>query len=361
MMCQPFPRPSAFTSLAIACAFLGITTPFLPNQGLADEGVPAPDELNQGESRTNELQKILQAQETLLNTVNQIRVETETAARLHAEGLEKLRQETATATQRTRDELLKSSGALEHLLARQFESEVDILQKMNRSTVLTFSSLIGLGLMAFVGVSIVLWRAMKRMSEPRWAQAQVAVGSGDPIPAALADVQAKALPGMSGDSNDKALPASLQKLEKLEKRILQLESEAASARVRSHSGKPASESLADSRARRDTQKKESGEVKVLLEKGQGLLKSGQVDQALDHFVRAIQAGPVGGEPYVWKAAALEQMGQLEEALAAYNEAIAAFPAWNTAYLRKGALCNRLGRMDEAFQSFEKVLSSLGQP
>jgi len=146
----------------------------------------------------------------------------------------------------------------------------------------------------------------------------------------------------------------------LEKRILQLESEA-SARGRSQSGKQVSDSMADGRARRDTPKKESGEVKEFLEKGQVLLKSGQAEQALDHFVRAIQLGPVGGEPYVWKAAALEQIGRLEEALAAYNEAIAACPTMNTAHLRKGALCNRLGRMDEAFQSFEKVLSSLGQP
>src|SRR5216110_2907564 len=162
----------AFAGLVISGVLLGFANPFGPSQALAGEGAPVPEEPHQGESRTNELQKILESQETLLNTVNQIRVETESAARLHAEGLEKLREETVAATQRTRDELLKSSGALEHLLARQFESEVDILQKMNRSTVLTFSSLVGLGLMAFVGVSIVLWRAMKRMSEPRWAQAQ---------------------------------------------------------------------------------------------------------------------------------------------------------------------------------------------
>ena len=110
-------------------------------QVLAGEGVPVPDEVNAGGGQTNELQQILQKQETLLNAVNQMRTETETAARLNGEKLEKLREETVSATQRTRDELLKSSGALEHLLSRQFESEVDILQKMNHSTVLTFSSL----------------------------------------------------------------------------------------------------------------------------------------------------------------------------------------------------------------------------
>jgi tetratricopeptide (TPR) repeat protein len=314
---------------------------------LAGEGAPVADELNQADGHTNDLQKILQKQETLLNTVNQMRSETETAARLNAEKLERLREESVAATQRTRDELMKSSGALEHLLARQFESEVDILQKMNHSTVLTFSSLVGLGLMAFIGVSIVLWRAMKRMSEPRWAQAQAAVGPGEAIQAALAE------------DPTRALPASIQKLEKLEKRILQLECEA-SARGRSPTDKQASESMPDSRARRDTGKKETGFVKELLEKGQALLKSGQAEQALEHFARAIQAGPVGGEPFLWKAAALEQLGRLEEALAAYNEAIAAHPAMNTAHLRKGALCNRLGRMDEAFQSFERVLGSLGQ-
>jgi len=356
MMCQPFSSPAAVASALIACLLIGFAGG--REQVLAGEGVPVPDEVNAGGGQTNELQQILQKQETLLNAVNQMRTETETAARLNGEKLEKLREETVSATQRTRDELLKSSGALEHLLSRQFESEVDILQKMNHSTVLTFSSLVGLGLLAFVGVSVVLWRAMKRMSEPRWAQ--MTVGPGEPIPAALSDDPAKALPGASGEAGAKKLPASMQKLEKLEKRILQLESEAASARSRGHSGKPASESMSDNRTRRDSGKKESGEVKDLLEQGQVLLKSGQAEQALENFIRAIQAGPAGGEPYVWKAAALEQLGRLEEALAAYNEAIAAHPAMNTAYLRKGALCNRLGRMDEAFQSFEKVLGSLGQ-
>jgi tetratricopeptide (TPR) repeat protein len=349
-----------FLVLAVLVSMsLEFPAPLAPTKTVAAEAVSAPLQVNAAESRTNELEKILATQETLVNTVNQMREATESAAQRNAEALRRLREEMTAATQRTRDELVRNSGALEQVLGRQFEREVDILQKMNRSTVVTFSALIGLGLMAFVSVSIVLWRALRRMAEPRWAQANVGLGSSEPVPALPGD-QADEFAGMSAQLGDATLPASVQKLERLEKRILQLESEAAAAAGRRNPGKTGSEP-SHAGSRRDNGKKESAEVKEWLDKGQALLKSGQTEEALEHFGRAIRAGSVGGEPHVWKGTALEELGRLDEALAAYNEAIAADPALNTAHLRKGGLCNRLGRLDEAFLSFERVLQSLGRP
>src|SRR5213075_2228858 len=77
MMCQSFSGRSVFTSVVIACVFLGFTSPFGPRMVLAGEGAAVADEPNQAEGHTNDLQKILQKQETLLNTVNQMRSETE--------------------------------------------------------------------------------------------------------------------------------------------------------------------------------------------------------------------------------------------------------------------------------------------
>lgn len=320
----------------------GLATVRAADPAATPHDAPAPD------NQTNQLQKILETQQALLNAVQRVREESEDAARRNAEALQKLSEETAAATLRTRDELLKNSGALEMLVVRQFESQVEILQKMNHSTVLTFGALIGLGLMAFVGVSIVLWRALRRLSEPRWAQAHAAIGPGE------------AMPALAGEPA-KALPASVQKLEKLEKRILQLEHDAASGRNGGKSSPATTQGTGAARTRRDAARKESAEVREALEAGQASLKAGQAEQALDHFLRAIRAGPAGGEPYLWKGTALEQLGRLEEALAAYDEAITADPALNTAHLRKGGLCNRLGRMDEAFHSFERVLETLGKP
>ena len=335
---------------AIAFTGFGFPAHFGPKTAEAAEVVPVPGQLNEGDSRTNQLQKILETQEILLDTVNRIREETEAATRRNEEALQKLREETVAATQRTRDELLKSSGALEHLLARQFESQFDILQKMNHSTVLTFSALVGLGLMAFLGVAYVLWRAMRQMAQSGWAQAQVRVGPGEPV-SAIAGYDPRALPGVGAE---RTVLASVQKLEGLEKRILQLESEAASARGRGNGVKPSGE-------RSKSARQESPEVLELLEKGQALLRAGRAEEALEKLARAAAAAPASAETHLWKGSALEQLGRLDEALAAYNDAIAADPTLNTAHLRKGGVCNRLGRMDEAFHSFEQVLDSLGKP
>jgi tetratricopeptide (TPR) repeat protein len=334
---------------AIAFAGFGFPAHFGPKTAEAAEVVSAPGQLNEGDSRTNQLQKILETQEILLDSVNRIREETEAATRRNEEALQKLREETVAATQRTRDELLKSSGALEHLLARQFESQFDVLQKMNRSTVLTFSALVGLGLMAFLGVAYVLWRAMRQMAKAGWAQAQVRVGPGEPV-AAIAGYDPRALPGVGAE---RTVLASVQKLEGLEKRILQLESEAASARGHGDRVKRPGD--------RKSARQESPEVRELLEKGQALLRSGRAEEALEKLARAAAAAPASAEAHLWKGSALEQLGRLDEALAAYNDAIVADPTLNTAHLRKGGVCNRLGRMDEAFHSFEQVLDSLGKP
>ena len=342
-------RPCALWA-AIALTGFGFPAQFRPTNAEAAEAAPAAGAINdEADSRTNQLQKIIETQETLLNAVNQIREDTEAATRRNKEALQKLGEETAAATQRTRDELLKSSGALEHLLARQFESQFDILQKMNRSTVLTFSALVGLGLMVFLGVAYVLWRAMRQMTNSVWAQTQVRVGPSEPVPA-IAGYDARSLPGVGAE---RTVLASVQKLEGLERRILQLESEPASTRGREVSATPAGD--------RTAMKQESPEVREFFEKGQALLKAGRAEDALDNFVRAGAISPACAEAHLWKGSALEQMGRLDEALAAYDDAIAVDPTMNTAHLRKGGVCNRLRRMDEAFLSFEKVLESLGKP
>src|SRR6266536_5414360 len=137
---------------------------------------------------------------------------------------------------------------------------------MNHSTVLTFSALVGLGLLAFLGVAFVLWRAMRQMAHPVWAQTQVRVGPGEPV-SALGGDSAKALPGASNVPAERAVLASVQKLDRLEKRLLQLESEAVSARGGGRGVKPASGARAT--------KNQPTEVRESLERGQTLLKSGR--------------------------------------------------------------------------------------
>jgi len=345
-------RKSFFSCILIASVCLGLPDWLETLNRVPAEEVAAPGEGQRPDGGTNELQKILDSQQTLLDTVNRLREEAEAATRRHEEAIQRLREEAIAATQRTRDEFNQNSGALERLIARQFESQVDILQKMNHSTVLTFSALVGLGLLAFLGVAFVLWRAMRQMAHPVWAQTQVRVGPGEPVSALGAD-PAKVLPGASSLPAERTVLASVQKLDRLEKRLLQLESEAVSARGGSRGGKQA----AGARAA----KNQPAEVKESLQRGQALLKSGRAQEALECFLRALQAGDSSAEAHLWKGNALEQLGRLEEALKAYDEAIAADPTMNTAHLRKGGLYNRLGRLDEAFHSFEQVLESLGKP
>ena len=62
------------------------------------EEVAAPLELQGGDSRTNELQKILESQESLLSTVNRLCEEAEAATRRNEETIQKLREEDTAAT-----------------------------------------------------------------------------------------------------------------------------------------------------------------------------------------------------------------------------------------------------------------------
>jgi len=349
--------------MLITSAGLGLSGQFGPLTVAAAEEVSAPGQPNGKEGRTNELQKIIETQQEILRSVNRLRDETEVAKQRNAEALQNLRDETAAAMQRTREELSRDTGALGRVLAHQFGNQVDTLQQMNRSTVITFSVLAGLGLVSLLAVSLVLWRVLRQITEPGWAQTQVRVGPGE-ARAALVEDQSNALTGVSGEPEGTTVLASLHKLERLEKRILQLESEAAPGRGRENGGEPrpeSAQSAAGARTIRDIAKTDSAEVRESLDRGQALLKSGSPQEALEHFLRAIRAGPGTAEAYLRKGSALEQLGRLNDALAAYDEAIAADPTLNSAYLRKGGLCNRLGRLDEAFQSFERVLQTLDRP
>ena len=67
-------------AVIILFACIGLPRQFEPMKMLAAEAVPVPREAQQPDSATNDLLRILETQETLLNTVNRLREEAEATA-----------------------------------------------------------------------------------------------------------------------------------------------------------------------------------------------------------------------------------------------------------------------------------------
>jgi tetratricopeptide (TPR) repeat protein len=96
-------------------------------------------------------------------------------------------------------------------------------------------------------------------------------------------------------------------------------------------------------------------VTVYLGKGQALLHLGQPEDALACFEKALEMNPRHADAYVKRGIALERLERMEAALESYDRAIAADRSLTLAYLYKGAVCNRLQRFREALECYESAL------
>jgi tetratricopeptide (TPR) repeat protein len=99
----------------------------------------------------------------------------------------------------------------------------------------------------------------------------------------------------------------------------------------------------------------SPNVALLLAKGQVLLDTDRLNDALACFQEAISVDPTNSEAHLKKGVALERMNRLEPALAAYEEALRLNPKRAVANVNKARVLAALHRYDEAISVYDSAL------
>jgi tetratricopeptide (TPR) repeat protein len=134
-------------------------------------------------------------------------------------------------------------------------------------------------------------------------------------------------------------------IERLEKRILELEHSARAPLDDNHSSSTISETP-DQRRLTD-----------LIVEGQLFLDTNKPEKAIFCFDAALEMQPGLADALIKKAAALEKLEKTDEAIVCYDRAIQSEDSATTALLQKGGLLNRLARYEEALQCYERALQT----
>jgi len=231
-------------------------------------------------------------------------------------------------------------GALQAEQTRQQEE----MQRSNR-TLLWVAAAFGVaGMGAMVFTAVFQWRTMNRIAELVPVRGQLVAGSSAGLLA-------------TGEVPGKAVELSNQRLmsviERLEKRVLELEGAASLATV-------ATEVEASPVAEDGDSSSDAARITVLLGKGQAMLNSDQPENALQCYDAILNLDQNHPEALVKKGAALERLKQDDEALRCYDRAIQADKTLTIAYLYKGGVYNRLERYNEALECYEQALRVQGK-
>ena len=313
----------------------------------ADTNTPAviPPEKRAEETNTDTLRSYLQLQE-----------------QLHATqlSLERNRQEALEAAAKSSELLTQRLQSIENSLAAQRARELEAMQASNRVMLIVAGSFAGVGFVAMLLMVFFQWRAVSRLAEISTAlpaaHAFPALGAGD---AAIAQI------GHADQANQRLLGA----LDRLEKRIRDLESSTRpalkpvpdnsatppSARDQNEVAGTAQNDGGQSAPANGSTSTDQGRLAVLLAKGQSLLNGEQASEALSCFDEALGIDSRNTEALVKKGSALERLRRWEEAMACYDRALAIDSSLTIAYLYKGGLYNRMERFTEALECYEKAL------
>jgi tetratricopeptide (TPR) repeat protein len=271
---------------------------------------------------------------------------------LHAAQLaiERTRKESDAATAQMNEALIMRLQNIEQALAVQRARELEGLQSSNRVTLIVAGSFATIGFIAMLIMAGFQWRTVSRLAD---------------LSAALPLLRQAAQPQLAFSAPSKlAQPnaALMETVQRLQQRLLELEHD---------HRKPSAENGSATIATGTTETYSSpvltpegapsqpvdGRVEMLLVRGQGLLDTGNFEEALAVFDEAVDHAPTNAEALVKKGFALESLRQFEHAVDCYDRAIEADPRLTIAYLYKGGVYNRMERFSEALECYEKALRS----
>jgi tetratricopeptide (TPR) repeat protein len=253
---------------------------------------------------------------------------------------------------------------IERALSTQRARELESLQSSNRVMIVAAAAFGGVGCVAMLLMVWFQWRAVHRLAEISAALPLGRAFGGQPALAGLPGAEAAWLAGgAAAESNQRLLGA----LEKLEKRLLELEHNTATplpgapeSKGESLDGVGSLNTNGNSQAGK-ADKSVNGSaaaqarISQLLAEGQKLLEADQPQEAIASFDAVLALNTQNGEALVKKGAALEKLRKWDEAVEHYNQAIAADSSLTIAYLHKGGLFNRMERFSEALECYELAL------
>ena len=263
----------------------------------------------------------------------------------------------ATAAETTRAFAARLQG-IEQALASQRAQELEAMQSSNKVMLVVAGMFAALGLLAMMFMAFFQWRTINRLAEISAALPMAhALGSG----AAMSALGAGDPHLVTISPPEKSSQRLLGTLERLEKRILELEHTAhtplhADASLGQETAPPPPNGEPAAAAPTETaDAPDAARITMLLGKGQSLLNLDQAEEALGCFDQILVLDPSHPEALVKKGAALERLRKLDEAIACYDRAIAANGSLTVAYLYKGGLFNRMERFSEALECYEQAL------
>ena len=97
------------------------------------------------------------------------------------------------------------------------------------------------------------------------------------------------------------------------------------------------------------------DAEVFYNRGKELFASGQFDEALENFNRAIELKPDYFEAYTNCGVVLSGSGQFDKAIENFNEAIRLKPDLAVAYSNRGNALSEIGKTEEALASYHKAV------
>jgi tetratricopeptide (TPR) repeat protein len=262
---------------------------------------------------------------------------------LHATQLaiERNRQETETAATRNAEAVALRLQALQEALVAQRAQELEAIRSANRLMITIGGAFAVVAFLAMLLTAYFQWRAVSRLAEfSVLSQASLTMGHA---PTLGIGAGASDLHPVTGALTEQVNPRLLGALERLEKRIAELE----------HTARPP---LGEPNATADGAVAGSADrATLLLAKGESLLSLDKTEEALACYDEILALAPDHSEALVKKGDALERLRKIDDAIGCYDRAIAAGHSLTVAYLHKGGLFNRLERYEEALQCYEEAL------
>jgi tetratricopeptide (TPR) repeat protein len=251
--------------------------------------------------------------------------------------VESNRQQTVAALAQNADTLARDIQLVEKDIASETESGQRVEETMLIVAILGALALVAVFIMVFLQL-----RTATRLIELAMSTPHSGVNGVRALPVVETPV---ALPPSARAALEFSNARLLGVIERLEKRILELEHSARPPLEENHTHVIVSETPDQRR------------VTDLIVEGQLFLDTNKPEKAISCFDSALEIRPGLADALIKKAAALEKLEKTDEAIACYDRAIESEDSATTALLQKGGLLNRLARYEEALQCYERALQT----